>query len=592
MDISSISKPGCAKSFMNCHENLQKLHVGTMPDHNYFIPFKKGQDAFSDRENSQCFELLNGQWGFSYYDSVIDLPDDFTSMDLKDTIPVPSNWQLFGYDTAQYTNINYPIPFDPPFVPDENPVGVYRRDYLYSPDGFRRILCFEGVDSCFYLYVNSKFVGYSQVSHHTSEFDITDCLAEGKNEICVAVLKWCDGTYLEDQDKFRLSGIFRDVYVLSRPKKRLESYTITAQPDDSFKSGILRMTLHAASATVRLFDGEELIFEEFVPENAQLEKRIESVSLWSAESPYLYKLEIETDFEIIGERIGFRRVYVEDRALKLNGRHIKIFGANRHDSYPDTGYYADKAKMRKDLTMMKKANINAVRTSHYPNAPEFYQICDELGLYVIDEADIETHGCINIANKYGVDGYDAISLIACDERFREAILDREKLLVTRDINRPCVIFWSLGNESGYGENFRQGAKLIKSIDRTRLVHYESVASLDKTPYDDLDVLSAMYWSPEVIRKFISGKNEKRPFILCEYCHAMGNGPGDLEEYHNLFMENDRLCGGLIWEWADHAVILGKADDGRIKYGYGGDSGERHHDGDFCMDGLCYPDRRP
>lgn len=574
------------------HEDLQKLHVGTLNDHNYFIPFKKGQNAFSERENSQRFELLNGEWDFSYFESVIDLPDDFTQLELSDMITVPSNWQLFGYDVAQYTNINYPIPFDPPYVPDENPVGIYKRIYNYKPDGLRKILCFEGVDSCFYIFVNSEFVGYSQVSHHTSEFDVTDLLNEGENEITVAVLKWCDGTYLEDQDKFRLSGIFRDVFVLSRPENRLENYVITAQPDNSFKNGNFSLTLHGADATIRLFDGDNLLFEEKAYDKKTFEKTVENVQLWSAEYPYLYSLEIETADEIIGEKIGFRKVCVEDGVLKLNGRHIKIFGANRHDSYPDTGYYADKARMRNDLTLMKKSNINAVRTSHYPNAPEFYSICDELGFYVVDEADIETHGCINISNKYDVEGYDSISLIACDERFKKAILDREKLLVTRDINRPCVIFWSLGNESGYGENFREGAKLIKSIDPTRLVHYESVASLEKTPYDDLDVLSAMYWSTDVIRKFMSGKNEKRPFILCEYCHAMGNGPGDLEEYHDLFMENDRLCGGLIWEWSDHAVILGKTEDGKVKYGYGGDSGEKHDDGNFCMDGLCYPDRTP
>ncbi|MBQ7654620.1 MAG: glycoside hydrolase family 2, partial [Clostridia bacterium] len=592
MDISTLAKKGSDKSRMIYHEDLNSLHISTLPDHNYFIPFQKGQDAFSFRESSGLFELLNGQWDFSYYDSIIDLPDDFTHIKLNDKITVPSNWQLFGYDKAQYTNINYPIPFDPPYVPDENPVGIYKRRYNYTPDSLRKILCFEGVDSCFYLYINSSFVGYSQVSHHTSEFDVTDFLSDGENEITVAVLKWCDGTYLEDQDKFRLSGIFRDVYILSRPERRLENYVVTAQPDDSLINGIFRITLQGSDAVIRLYDGEKLLFEEKVKENETTEKSLENVDLWSAESPYLYKLEIETENEIIGEKIGFRKVCVEDGILKLNGRHIKIFGANRHDSYPDTGYYADKKRMRSDLTMMKKHNINAVRTSHYPNAPEFYSICDELGLYVIDEADIEAHGCVNISNKYDITGYDAISLIACDERFRSAILDRERLLVTRDINRPCVIFWSLGNESGYGGNFAEGAKLIKSLDSTRLVHYESVASLEKTPYDDLDVLSAMYWSSDTIRKFMKGKNENRPFILCEYCHAMGNGPGDLEEYHQLFMENDRLCGGLIWEWADHAVILGKTDDGKIKYGYGGDSGEKHDDGNFCMDGLCYPDRKP
>lgn len=597
MDITRIAEKNSQKSYMKYHEDLESLHINTLPSHCYFIPFKKEQDAFSNREESAFFELLNGEWDFSYYESIVDLPDNFCDIDCKDKITVPSNWQLFGYDTAQYTNINYPIPFDPPFVPDDNPVGIYKTTYNYTPDGLKKILCFEGVDSCFYLYINSEFVGYSQVSHHTSEFDVTTYLKEGKNNITVAVLKWCDGTYLEDQDKFRLSGIFRDVYVLSRPENRLENYVLTSLPDKSFKNGQFKITLYGSDAFIRLYDGENLIFEENIEENVTFEKTVENVKLWSAENPYLYFLEIETKDEIIGEKVGFRKVYIENNVFKLNNQHIIIFGVNRHDSYPDTGYYASRERMKNDLVMMKKANINAVRTSHYPNSPEFYQLCDELGLYVIDEADIETHGCIFVYNNFKVhEKYEGISLIATDPKFKKAILDREQLLVTRDINRPCIIFWSLGNESGYGENFRDGAKLIKKLDETRLVHYENTRSLNDVPDDDLDVISEMYWPAEDTVKYLQHKSEKenenRPFIFCEYCHAMGNGPGDLEEYHKVFSENDRFCGGLIWEWADHAVILGKTEDGKIKYGYGGDSGEKHHDGNFCIDGLCYPDRKP
>ncbi len=591
MDISLIAKSGTPKSFMMYHEDPSKLHIGTLPEHCYFIPFAKGQDAFAPRERSQRFELLNGEWEFAYYDSIIDMPDDFISADLTEKLPVPSNWQLHGYDKPQYTNVCYPIPFDPPYVPDDIPVGVYRRSFTYKPDGLRRILCFEGVDSCIYLYINGRFAGYSQVSHHTSEFDITDMLTEGENIITAAVLKWCDGTYLEDQDKFRLSGIFRDVYVLSRPEKRLENYRVTAD-----MNGLLTVSVQGSDAKLRLYDGEKLICEGAATEEAPLECTVGGVKLWNAETPYLYRLEIETDGELIGEKVGFRNVCIEDGVLKLNGRHIKLFGVNRHDSYPDTGYYADRARMRRDLTLMKLHNINAVRTSHYPNAPEFYAMCDELGLYVIDEADLESHGCVNVYNtgKTWDDPscYNGIALIAKDPQFGKAILDRERLLVTRDINRPCVIFWSLGNESGYGENLREGAKLIKRLDSTRPVHYESTHKLDDTSDDVLDMVSEMYTSIEDIRKFLAREDEKRPFVLCEYCHAMGNGPGDLEDYHSLFMESDRLIGGLVWEWADHAVILGYTDDGKPKYGYGGDSGERHNDGNFCMDALCYPDRTP
>ena len=595
MDISSIAKKGSPKSEMIYHEDPRMLHIGTVPDHAYFIPFGKDQDAFAARGNSQYFELLNGEWDFFYYDSIIDMPDDFTDMRDYKSIVVPSNWQLKGYDKAQYTNINYPIPYDPPYVPDDIPVGVYGREYNYTPDGLRRILCFEGVDSCLYLYVNGVFAGYSQVSHHTSEFDITDLLHEGTNRLTVAVLKWCDGTYLEDQDKFRLSGIFRDVYMLSRPEKRLLNFRITAEPDSTFTKGEFRVSVEGSSAKIRLYDGKTLICEGDVSEDKPFECEVTDVKLWSAESPYLYSLEIETESELIGEKVGFRKVEITDGIFKLNGKHIKLLGVNRHDSYPDTGYYADREKMLRDLTLMKRNNINAVRTSHYPNAPEFYAMCDELGLYVIDEADLETHGCVNVYNdlKWSAENaYNGIALIAKDPLFREAILDRERLLVSRDVNQPCVVIWSLGNESGYGENLREAAKLIKSLDSTRPVHYESTHKLDNTSDDVLDMVSEMYTSPDDIRKFLEREDEKRPFILCEYCHAMGNGPGDLETYHELFMESDRLMGGLVWEWADHAVILGYTADGKSKYGYGGDSGERHDDGNFCMDALCYPDRKP
>ncbi|MCR4779611.1 MAG: glycoside hydrolase family 2, partial [Ruminiclostridium sp.] len=596
MDIYLISAEGSPKSFMTFHEDPEKLHIGTLPDHCYFIPFAKEQDAFAERETSRRFELLNGEWEFTYYPCIAELPDDFTKEEARKHIPVPSNWQLHGYDKPQYTNVCYPIPFDPPYVPDDIPVGVYRRSYDFRPDGLRRILCFEGVDSCFYLYINGKFAGYSQVSHHTSEFDITDMLSEGENFITAAVLKWCDGTYLEDQDKFRLSGIFRDVYVLSRPEKRLENYRITAEPDSTLKFGVLRVTVQGSDAKLRLRDGDTLICSGEVGDGGTFERTIGDVKPWTAETPYLYSLEIETDSEIIGERVGFRRVCIEDGVLKLNGRHIKLFGVNRHDSYPDIGYYADKERMRRDLTLMKRHNINAVRTSHYPNAPEFYALCDELGLYVIDEADLESHGCVNVYNTgktWDDPGcYNGIALIARDPQFRTAILDRECLLVTRDVNRPCVIFWSLGNESGWGENLREGAKLVKQLDSTRPVHYESTHRLDDTSDDVLDMVSKMYPSTDEIHKYLERDDENRPYVLCEYCHAMGNGPGDLEDYHNVFMESDRLIGGLVWEWADHAVILGRTADGKPEYGYGGDSGERHNDGNFCMDALCYPDRTP
>ncbi|MBQ8780745.1 MAG: DUF4981 domain-containing protein [Oscillospiraceae bacterium] len=596
MDMSLISKKGSAKSMMIYHEDTSALHINTLENHCYFIPFGKTQDPFSDRETSERFELLNGEWSFAYYESIIDMDDDFTSVTADKTIPVPSNWQLHGYDVPQYTNICYPITYDPPYVPDDIPVGVYSRKYSFTPDGMKKILVFEGVDSCLYLYINGKFAGYSQVSHMTSEFDVTNLLNEGENTITVAVLKWCDGTYLEDQDKFRLSGIFRDVYMLSRPEKRLENYRIKTVLSNDNRSAVMELTVYGSDAEVKLSDMDgTLIFSGKSADGKLLEVKVDFPKLWSAETPYLYSLELITDSEIIGEKVGFRNICVENGVVKINGKAVKFRGVNRHDSYPDTGYYASVEQMKNDLKLMKKHNINGIRTSHYPNSPVFYRLCDEYGFYVIDEADLEMHGCVEVYNDFKwswENGYNGIALLADDERFKTAITDRAKLMVNRDFNRPCVVMWSLGNESGYGTNLLAAAELIKALDDTRLVHYESTHRLNDVSDAVLDLVSQMYTSPEDMLKFLEDENEKRPFILCEYCHAMGNGPGDLEDYHNTFHSNERFCGGFVWEWCDHGFSLGKNEDDSDKFGYGGDFGERHNDGNFCMDGLVYPDRRP
>lgn len=594
MDISKISAAGSPKSKMIYHENPEQLHIGTLEKHCYFIPFGADECPFDSREKSSRFELLNGEWEFGYYNSIIDMEDDFVGLPFDKKIPVPSNWQLWGYDKPQYTNVCYPIPFDPPYVPDDIPVGVYRRNYDYTPDGLDRILTFEGADSCLYLYVNGEFAGYTQVSHNTAEFDITPYLHEGENSITAAVLKWCDGTYLEDQDKFRLSGIFRDVYVLSRPKKRLENYIVKTVLSDDMSFARLEFTPFGCDVRAVLSDSDNNEITEISVDNGKTAFcNISAPVLWSAEKPYLYNLTIFAGDEVIGERVGFRKISIENGVVKINGKAVKFKGVNRHDSYPDTGYYASYEQMKNDIILMKKHNINAVRTSHYPNSPLFYQLCDELGMYVIDEADMESHGCVEVYNDFKWSrGYNGIALLASDERFKKAILDRSESLVKRDINRPCVVFWSLGNESGYGTNMLAAGELVKSLDNTRLLHYESTYKLDDTSDEILDVVSEMYTSPEDMMKFLEKEDEKRPFILCEYCHAMGNGPGDLEDYHNIFYSNERFCGGFVWEWSDHACPMGVTDDGRIKYGYGGDFGEKHNDGNFCMDALTYPDRTP
>lgn len=596
MDISKIAMPDTQKSMMIYHEDPESLHINTLAKHCYFIPFGKDQDQFADRESSDLFFSLNGEWDFKYYGSIIDLEDNFTELPFDKKIPVPSNWQMHGYDKPQYTNVCYPIPFDPPYVPDDIPVGVYKRGYEYIPDGKDRILVFEGVDSCVYLYVNGKFVGYSQVSHCTSEFDVTPFLNEGENLIAAAVLKWCDGTYLEDQDKFRLSGIFRDVYILSRPRKRLENYIVKTELSDDLSSAKLVFKAFGCDVKAKLADSLGNIIAEFdAADGAEVSVHIDAPVLWSAEKPCLYDLTLLAGEEKIGEKVGFRKICVENGVIKINGKGVKFQGVNRHDSYPDTGAYASVDKMKKDIELMKKHNVNAVRTSHYPSSPLFYKMCDKYGLYVIDEGDMESHGCVEVYNdfKWSWDqGYNGIALLASDERFKKAIADRAESLVTRDINRPSVVIWSLGNESGYGTNMLAAGELVKALDDTRLLHYESTHKLDDTSDAVLDMVSQMYTSPEDMRKFLENKDETRPFILCEYCHAMGNGPGDLEDYHNTFYSHERFSGGFIWEWSDHACILGYTEDGKAKYGYGGDFNEKHNDGNFCMDALTYPDRTP
>lgn len=597
MDIGKIARAGSAKSKLIYHESAEIFHVGTLKNHSYFIPFEKDQNPFEDRIKSHRFELLNGQWDFKYYESVLDLEDDFTKVKAEKKLAVPSNWQLAGYDVPQYTNVQYPIPFDPPYVPDDNPCGVYTKLYSYKADGLRKILTFEGVDSCIYLFINDEFTGYSEVAHHTSEFDITDFLKEGENKITVLVLKWCFGTYMEDQDKIRLSGIFRDVYIVSRPENRIQDYTVKTILNENKTSGKLEVEITGLEGI-----GEKPQVTLSTPQGQLLAQQsgnkltfdVQNLQLWSAETPELYELKIEAAGEVIGELVGFRDICSKDGVMLINGQPVKFRGVNRHDSYPDTGYYASTEQMEMDLKLMKMHNVNAIRTSHYPNAPEFYKLCDRYGFYVIDECDQEMHGNVEVHNGFHFDwsNYNGIAHSASDPLFLKGLLDRTEILVQRDKNRPCVVIWSLGNESGYGNNFRETAKLVKELDKTRLVHYESMHHLDETPDDVVDFVSKMYPSTEDWLKLLEDKNEKRPLILCEYCHAMGNGPGDLEDYHEAFHASPRFAGGLIWEWCDHSVSLGKDGDGKEKYGYGGDWGERHNDGNFCCDGLVYPDRTP
>lgn len=584
------------------HENTSTLHVNTEPNRNYFIPFARSEQVFNDREASERFYLLNGQWDFRYYSDFRDLEENFLGLPCKDKITVPGNWQLQGFDHPDYVNTRYPIPYNPPFVPDENPCGLYHRKFsLSKKDDQDYLLNFEGVDSCFYLYVNNEFAGYSQVSHMTHEFNISKFLKEGENTLTVLVLKWCDGTYLECQDKWRMSGIFRDVFILERPEKRLQSFRVDAQIDGSVK---ISPTFSKACSshfevTAVLFDADGKELTRAVSKKDVINLKIENPVLWNAENPYLYSLVLETEGECIGEKIGFRKIQVIDGAVCVNGTAIKIKGTNRHESHPKTGFYVPKNFAKMELQLMKEHNINAIRTSHYPPAPWFLPLCDEMGFYVIDEADIEAHGSVDASHTMDDNwNYSGISLLANVPDYEKPILDRIQMMVNRDYNRPCVIFWSMGNESGYSKAFEHGALWIKNEDKSRLVHYESMHHMDCYPEAEdsprtLDVVSRMYSSSVWMENdFLKDDKEKRPFILCEYCHAMGNGPGDLEDYWQVIYSNRRFAGGLIWEWCDHGLYEGDDENGNPKYFYGGDYNELIHDGNFCMDGLVYPDRTP
>ena len=579
------------------HEDFAHLHVNTLPCHAYFIPFGDRESALAgERRASDRYQSLNGDWCFGYYPSFDLLPEDlFAPASAPDVIPVPSVWQCSGYDGQQYTNVRYAIPFDPPHVPYMNPCGIYTRVFRWSKDTDGAVLCFEGVDSCFHVWLNRQYVGYSQVSHSPSEFDAAPYLTDGDNEITVLVLKWCDGTYFEDQDKLRQSGIFRDVYLLKREKNGIRDYRVATALTADLSRADLRVNMDMpGSAPVRyaLLDRENREIASGEAENGEIRLSLDRPRLWNAENPYLYTLLLHCGGEWIAERIGVRDVRVENGVVLVNGVAVKFKGVNRHDSDPVVGPAVDKAHMLRDLALMKQHNVNAIRTSHYPNASEFLQLCDQYGFYVIAEADLETHGVVFLEK--GVYEEENYNYLANDPAYGPMILDRVQRSVMRDVNRPCVLIWSMGNESGMGVNLDEALAWTKRFDPARLTHYERASFPPKGAQingPDLDLYSRMYPSIEEIDRYFEEGKIQKPYILCEYCHAMGNGPGDLEDYFQCFHRHPGHCGGFIWEWCDHAVYLGEAN-GKKKYGYGGDFGEYPHDGNFCMDGLVYPDRRP
>lgn len=606
-------------------EDMKVLHENTMPNRAYYIPASERMDAlFLEREKSDRIQMLNGEWLFRYFQSPEEIREKFYQTDVLpkgfEKVSVPAVWQNYGCDRHQYTNTRYPFPYDPPYVPLDNPCGAYLRRFTYTRDSKapKAYLNFEGVDSCFYVWMNGAYVGYSQVSHSTSEFDVTGYLREGENQLAVLVMKWCDGSYLEDQDKFRMSGIFRDVYLLKRPQNSIFDYFITTSLKDGGAEVDIRLKTFKDSMPVRiaLYDaencqvgaaeielaGSDRETSEITPEGSGEYPQsgkifLKAPHLWTAETPCLYTMVLETENEVITEQVGIREISIRDNQVCLNGTPIRFRGVNRHDSDPVTGFTISLEQMKKDLVMMKEHNFNAIRTSHYPNAPIFYQLCDRYGFYVIDEADNESHGTQDLYFKDG--SWSSRSKrwneqIADNPEFILPTLDRVERCVHRDKNRPCVLIWSMGNECAYGCTFERALEWTARFDSSRLRHYESSRyHSGKREYDlsKIDLYSVMYPSLEEIEEYFAGEADK-PLLLCEYSHAMGNGPGDFEDYFQEMEAHDDFCGGFVWEWCDHAIDKGRAANGKTMYYYGGDHGEYPHDGNFCMDGLVYPDRRP
>ena len=594
------------------HKNLKKLHVGCEEPRAYFIPHAKEESLSLPREQSEYFKSLCGTWDFKFYKSVHDVPDPRVSeIAYCDKLDVPSNWQYSigrGYDVPQYTNHLYPFPMDPPHVPEENPAGLYKRSFTLDGDallGKDVMLNFEGVDSCFYLFVNGSFIGYSQVSHMTSEFNITRHVKAGKNEIVVLVLKWCDGSYLEDQDMYRASGIFREVYILLRDRIRINDLFVRETIAEDFSSVSLALEVKTNAALDVSYelcgDGASLSGMANIDRNGNIEiGKIDAPHLWSDEDPYLYTLVLRAGTEIIKLSVGIRKIEIRGRVIYINGKKVKARGVNRHDSHPVLGHATPYDHMRRDILICKSCNCNMIRTSHYPNDPRFYEICDEIGIYVIDEADIECHG-------FGV--YTYPMPLTDDEEWTAAYMDRVTRMLERDKNHACIVIWSVGNESGAGINHKKSVEYFKERDGSRLVHVEdesrradhiekTIAEGNPTEQDPaywrsyIDFESRMYPTIAVMqKKYIENKKWNLPLFLCEYSHAMGNGPGDLAAYWKLIYENDFIFGGCIWELIDHSVASGERRYADPKYIYGGDSGEYPHSSNFCVDGLVYPDRR-
>lgn len=609
-------------------ENPALMGINREPARADLLPCGTEEEALAGRRGSSpYFQLLNGVWDFYYAKSPAEIPAGFMQPDFVlptgsgggetgfKPLPVPSNWQLHGYGIPHYTNFNYPFPVDPPFVPAENPVGLYRRKFQVPAAwaGRQVFITFAGVNSAFYLYINGTRVGFSKTAHLPAEFNITSYLKAGEeNLLAVEVYQWSDGAYLEDQDMWRLNGIFRDVYLTSTAPAHVRDVFVRTSFDDKYQDAMLEVEVVLKNdsdnemvgqrVALKLLDaaggvvfkknlGKEIALEGWAEATLNLRTKITAPLHWSAEEPNLYTLLVSVlaaDGEVVEVqkvKVGFREIKVKDQQLLINGVAVKLQGVNRHDTHPDLGHAVTLADMVRDITLMKQHNVNTVRTSHYPNDVRWLDLCDEYGLYVVDEADLECHGM------GGGRPWHFWQQISRDPNWKVAYVDRATRMVERDKNHASIIFWSLGNESGYGENHVAMAEAIRARDPSRLLHYEGH---NHNPYkvpDVLDVHSEMYPSVERLLQVAAITTDPRPYFMCEYAHAMGNGPGNLKEYWETIRAHKRLIGGCVWEWADHGLRQ-KTAGGVEWFAYGGDFGDKPNDGDFCVDGLCYPDRIP
>lgn len=588
---------------MKTWENHQIDGINRMPARAHFLTFPSKEKALlNNNRYTHAFKNLNGVWKFMFLDAPEYSPEGFFNSDFDvtkmDDITVPGNWQLQGYGKMHYSDLWYNFPINPPYVPTENPTGIYKRTFFVE-ESYRDkkiIIRFCGVDSAYHLWINGKEVGYSKVARNESEFDITDLIRVGEeNDVTVRVYQWSDGTYLEDQDMWWESGIFRDVELIGVPKDGINDYKVIADLDDEYKNGIFKVeaflrTIKEVNVTFELVDaGENTVFTKTVVAKegkACIDEVIADVNHWTAETPYLYKLFMTVEdngqiVEVIPQNVGFRNIRLNGETFLVNGVAIKFKGVNRHDYSPQNGRVVSREEIEKDIILMKQFNINAIRTSHYPNSYYLYDLCDEYGMYLIAETDLECHG-FELTGDY--------KWITDDPSWELAYVSRMTRMIERDKNHPAIIFWSLGNESAFGCNFRKMTDVAHEMDPTRLVHYEGDFDVESA-----DVYSTMYtWienpkKPYLMKDII--EKSKKPHIHCEYCHAMGNGPGNLKDYQDLVYAHDKLQGGFVWEWFDHG-IESFTESGEKYYRYGGDFGDDPSNKDFCIDGLIMPDRTP